>query len=186
MPSHAQLIARTLQIAPAQVETVAALLDDGATIPFIARYRKEATGSLDEVQLTAIRDQRGQLIELDRRRTTILSSLAERDLLGDDLRAAIDAAPNLSALEDIYLPYRPKRRTRAQKAKERGLEPLAQAIYAQEKKTIDPASFINPELEVGSEEEALDGARDIIAEWVSEDAALRARLRTFFLGNVPI
>jgi uncharacterized protein len=180
MADHAQIIAQSLQITPKQVETVAALLDDGATIPFIARYRKEATGTLDEVQLAAIRDQRGQLIELDKRKTSILSSLMERDLLVDPLRTAIKAAPDLAALEDIYLPYRPKRRTRAQKAREKGLEPLAQAIYAQEKKTLDPAAFINPELEVANEEEALSGARDIIAEWMNEDAELRARLRELF------
>ncbi|MGD9947218.1 MAG: Tex family protein [Desulfobulbus sp.] len=180
MSDHAQHIAQSLKITRKQVETVAILLDDGATIPFIARYRKEATNSLDEVQLTAIRDQRGQLIELDKRRASILNSLAERDLLTDDLQTAINAAPDLAALEDMYLPYRPKRRTRAQKAKERGLEPLAQMIYAQKNKAIDPGSFISKDLEVNNEEEALSGARDIIAEWLNEDATLRARLRGLF------
>ena len=120
MSDHAQQIAQALQISHRQVATVTALLDDGATIPFIARYRKEATGSLDEVQLTAIRDQRADLIELDKRRASILTSLGERDLLSDALHAAINAAPNLASLEDAYLPFRAKRRTRAQKARERG------------------------------------------------------------------
>ncbi len=180
MTNHAQTIAQTLHINPKQVETVAALLDEGATIPFIARYRKEATGSLDEVQLSSIRDQRLALIELDKRRTAILDSLSERDLLSAELRTALTAAPTLASLEDLYLPYRPKRRTRAQKAKEQGLEPLAQALFAQGKETINAAAFINAELEVENAEAALGGGRDIIAEWISEDAQLRARLRELF------
>jgi uncharacterized protein len=186
MCNHARTIAQTLQINPKQVETVTALLDDGATIPFIARYRKEATGSLDEIQLTAIRDQRGELIELDKRRSSILHSLAERGLLDDTLHTAIDGAADLATLEDIYLPLRPKRRTRAQKARERGLEPLAQAIFAQQTDRIDAAAFINPELEVSSGEDALSGARDIIAEWINEDASLRGRLRALFQHKARI
>ncbi|WP_448871733.1 Tex family protein [Desulfobulbus propionicus] len=186
MSDHAQIIAQSLRITPKQVATVAALLDDGATIPFIARYRKEATGSLDEVQLAAIRDQREGLVEFDKRKAAILTSLTERDLLDAALRTAIDTAVDLAALEDIYLPYRPKRRTRAQKARERGLEPLAQAIYAQDRRVLDPAAFVNPELEVANEQDALSGARDIIAEWISEDAGLRARLRTLFQRQAQI
>jgi uncharacterized protein len=186
MCNHARTIAQTLQINPKQVETVTALLDDGATIPFIARYRKEATGSLDEIQLTAIRDQRGELIELDKRRSSILHSLAERGLLDDTLHTAIDGAADLATLEDFYLPLRPKRRTRAQKARERGLEPLAQAIFAQQTDRIDAAAFINPELEVSSGEDALSGARDIIAEWINEDASLRGRLRALFQHKARI
>jgi uncharacterized protein len=185
MSDHAQIIAQSLRITPKQVATVAALLDDGATIPFIARYRKEATGSLDEVQLAAIRD-RERLGEFDKRKAAILTSLTERDLLDAALRTAIDTAVDLAALEDIYLPYRPKRRTRAQKARERGLEPLAQAIYAQDRRVLDPAAFVNPELEVANEQDALSGARDIIAEWISEDAGLRARLRTLFQRQAQI
>jgi uncharacterized protein len=186
MSDHAQIIAQSLRITPKQVATVAALLDDGATIPFIARYRKEATGSLDEVQLAAIRDRREGLVEFDKRKAAILTSLTERDLLDAALRTAIDTAVDLAALEDIYLPYRPKRRTRAQKARERGLEPLAQAIYAQDRRVLDPAAFVNPELEVANEQDALSGARDIIAEWISEDAGLRARLRTLFQRQAQI
>lgn len=186
MSDHAQIIAQSLRITPKQVATVAALLDDGATIPFIARYRKEATGSLDEVQLAAIRDRREGLVEFDKRKAAILTSLTERDLLDAALRTAIDTAVDLAALEDIYLPYRPKRWTRAQKARERGLEPLAQAIYAQDRRVLDPAAFVNPELEVANEQDALSGARDIIAEWISEDAGLRARLRTLFQRQAQI
>jgi len=186
MPDHAQQIAQALQITHQQVATVTALLDDGATIPFIARYRKEATGSLDEVQLTAIRDQRADLDELDKRRASILASLAERDLLSDALQATINAAHNLAALEDAYLPFRPKRRTRAQKARERGLEPLARIIFLQKSRTIDPAPFVDPEREVLTEDEALSGARDIIAEWINEDGDLRARLRGLFQRKAVI
>ncbi|MGE4559258.1 MAG: Tex family protein [Desulfobulbus sp.] len=186
MTDHARRIAQALQITPKQVETVTTLLDDGATIPFIARYRKEGTGSLDEVQLTAIRDQRAELIELDKRRASILGSLAERDLLNEELETAVNTASDLAALEDIYLPYRPKRRTRAQKARERGLEPLARDILAQGNKAIDPAPFINAELEITSGEEALAGARDIIAEWISENAELRALLRALFQRRAVI
>ncbi len=129
MQHCAPVIADELRIRVGQVETVAALLDEGATVPFIARYRKEATGSLDEVQITAIRDRRIELAELDKRRAAILASLGERELLSDQLRQAVNAAPDLATLEDIYLPYRPKRRTRAQIAREKGLEPLARQLF---------------------------------------------------------
>nr|WP_321465304.1 Tex family protein [uncultured Desulfobulbus sp.] len=180
MTNHAHRIARKLQLTQQQVQTVTDLLDDGATIPFIARYRKETTGSLDEVQLSAIRDLQAELAELDRRRSSILSSLEERDLLSTELHAAVTAAPDLATLEDLYLPFRPKRRTRAQKARERGLEPLAQLLFSQKGGGIDPAPFVNAELEVNNAEEALAGARDIIAEWVSEHAELRSRMRALF------
>ncbi len=177
---HPQIIATELRITAEQVKTVSALLDDGATVPFIARYRKEATGSLDEVQITAIRDRRGELADLDKRRSAILTSLGERDLLNAALEQAVKAASDLAALEDVYLPYRPKRRTRAQIAREKGLEPLAQILYSQEKQKVEPDAFVNPEKEVMTVEEALAGARDIIAEWISEEASIRARLRTLF------
>ena len=180
MQQYPQIIAQELRIRVDQVETVSALLEDGATVPFIARYRKEATGSLDEVQLTAIRDRRGELADLDKRRAAILASLGERDLLNEELQQAVNAAPHLAALEDIYLPYRPKRRTRAQIAKEKGLEPLAKTLYAQDTQKVKPEAFVDPDKEVMTVEEALGGARDIIAEWISEDASLRARLRTVF------
>lgn len=174
------IIANELRIRVGQVETVAALLDEGATVPFIARYRKEATGSLDEVQITAIRDRRVELADLDKRRAAILTSLGERELLSDQLRQAVNAAPDLATLEDIYLPYRLKRRTRAQIAREKGLEPLARLLYDQKTAQVEPAAFVSNEKEVVTVEEALAGARDIIAEWISEDAAVRSRLRALF------
>ncbi len=180
MPHYPQIIADELHIRAQQVETVSALLDDGASIPFISRYRKEATGSLDEVQITAIRDRRGELAELDKRRAAILASLDERDLLNDTLLQAVNTASNIAALEDIYLPYRPKRRTRAQIAREKGLEPLAKILYRQNKQEVEPESFVDPAKEVMTVEEALAGARDIIAEWINEDASIRSRLRTVF------
>jgi len=173
--------ARDLALAPGAVTAVAGLLADGATVPFIARYRKEATGSLDEVQIAAIRDRLADLAALEARREAILGSLTERELLTDELRATILAAGTMTALEDAYLPYRPKRRTRATMARERGLEPLAALLMAQKRNT-DPeaaaAGFVDPEREVPDVEAALAGARDIIAEQVSEDAAARDELRT--------
>ena len=177
---NAQIIAQELHIKAEQVDIVAALLDDGATVPFISRYRKEATGSLDEVQITAIRDRRSELADLDKRRAAVLASLGERDLLTDALQRAVNAAPDLAALEDVYLPFRPKRRTRAQIARERGLEPLAKALYDQGPQKVAAETFVNPDKEAATTEEALSGARDIIAEWISEDAAVRSRLRTVF------
>lgn len=176
----APIIAKELGVRAQQVDIVAALLDDGATVPFIARYRKEATGSLDEVQITAIRDRRAELADLHKRRAAILASLDEREILNDHLRQAIDAAPDLATLEDLYLPYRPKRRTRAQIAREKGLEPLARMLFEQGPLQVEPATFINQDKAVATVEEALAGARDIIAEWINEDAAVRARLRALF------
>ncbi len=182
---HISKIAGELGLTLPQVQVTAGLLNEGATIPFLARYRKEATGSLDEVQITAIRDRLDQLAELDKRREAILKSLEERQLLTEDLKGKILKAETLSVLEDIYLPFRPKRRTRATAAKERGLEPLARILFAQEEK--DPMAeallFVDPEKSVSSAEEALSGARDIIAEWVSEDPAARAALRELFANR---
>jgi len=179
---HFGKIAAELNIKPQQVQATVELLDSDATVPFIARYRKEVTGSLDEVDITKIRDRIAQLRELDKRREAILKSLEERELLTDELRDKIEAAETLSELEDIYLPFRPKKRTRATIARERGLEPLAEIIFEQEE--IDPYAeaeqFIDPEKEVETVEDALAGARDIIAEWVAEDADARARIRTLF------
>ncbi len=179
---HITKIAQELTLHPKQVQATADLLSEGATIPFIARYRKEATGSLDEVAITAIRDRLNQLMELDRRREAILKSLEERGQLTDELKEKILQAETMAVLEDIYLPYRPKRRTRATIAKEKGLEPLAQLIFAQGE--IDPlaeaSTFVDPEKGVTSPEEALAGARDIIAEWINEDQTARARMREFY------
>jgi len=182
---HISKIAGELGLNVPQVQATAGLLREGATIPFIARYRKEVTGSLDEVQITAIRDRVDQLAELDKRREAILKSLEERQLLTEELKGKILKAETLSVLEDIYLPFRPKRRTRATVAKERGLEPLAQILFAQEEK--DPLAealpFVDPEKSVPSAEEALSGARDIIAEWISEDPSARAALRDLFTSR---
>jgi uncharacterized protein len=179
---HISIIAKEIAVTPSQVKVVSALLDEGATVPFIARYRKEATGSLDEVAITAIRDRLGQLLELDKRREAIVKSLEERGLLTDELKEKIGGAESLTVLEDIYLPFRPKRRTRATAAKERGLEPLAAQIFSQMELDIEAeaATFIDAEKGVASVEEALAGARDIIAEWVSEDQRAREKMRELF------
>ncbi|GAB4420661.1 MAG: Tex family protein [Bacteroidia bacterium] len=180
---HTDVIARELSLSPRQVAATLTLIAEGATIPFMARYRKEVTGSLDEVQLAQIRDRAEQLDQLDKRREAILKSLEERQLLTDDLRHAIGDAATLATLEDIYLPYRPKRRTRATIARERGLEPLAQQLFAQAP-SLDPereaAAFVDAEKEVPTTADALQGARDIIAEWVNEDRNAREQMRQLF------
>lgn len=182
---HISIIAKELGIRPSQVKAAAALLDEGATVPFIARYRKEMTGSLDEVAVTAVRDRCEQLTELDKRRGAIIGSLEERGLLTDELKGKLELAESLTVLEDIYLPFRPKRRTRATVAKEKGLEPLAVRIFEQGE--TDPeteaAAFTDAERGVASVEEALAGSRDIIAEWVSEDQRARERMRELFSGK---
>ena len=182
---HISIIARELGIKPSQTKATAGLLDEGSTVPFIARYRKEATGSLDEVAVAAVRDRLDQLRELDKRRETILKSLEERNLLTDALRDKIDGAGSLTVLEDIYLPFRPKRRTRATMAKEKGLEPLAVRIFEQGEMDIETeaAAFIDAEKGVASSEEALAGARDIIAEWVTEDQKAREGMRGLFFSK---
>jgi protein Tex len=176
-------VANELRVKPWQVHSIESLMAEGATVPFIARYRKEKTGSLDEVAITRVRDRLAQLAELDKRREVILRSLEERELLTEELQKAIAAAETMTALEDIYLPYRPKRRTRATIAREKGLEPLALLIMVQDSMT-DPAqealAFISEEKGVNSAEEALAGARDIIAEMISEDAGVRQSLRRLF------
>lgn len=176
-------MAKELKFSPVQVRAVSELLEGGATIPFIARYRKEATGSLDEVAVAAIRDGLARLDALEKRAAAVLKSIEEQGKLTDELRERVLAAATLSELEDIYLPYRPKRRTRAAVAREKGLEPLADLLFAQAAGT-DPAreaaAFIDPEKGVENAEDALSGARDIIAERVSEHAGVRARLRALF------
>jgi len=185
---HTEKIARELNIPLGGVRAAAALLSDGATVPFIARYRKEATGSLDEVAIGTIRDRLEQLAELDKRRDAILGSLEERGLLTEELKGKLEAAGTMAILEDLYLPFRPKRRTRATMARERGLEPLARMLMTGDGTDLagfDPAAqaaaFVDAEKGVGSVEEALAGARDIIAEWISEDAPARAALRDLLL-----
>ena len=180
---HIIKIASELSLKPQQVTATAELLEDGATIPFIARYRKEVTGSLDEVAVTAIRDRLNQLKELDDRRQSIIKSLEERELLTDELKEKIMQAETMAVLEDVYLPYRPKRRTRATIAREKGLEDLAEMIFAQDP-AVDPAAqaeaFVDASKGVESVEDALAGARDIIAEWVSEEQTARAMIRGLF------
>ena len=179
---HGAIISQELNIDTGQISAVQNLLSQDATVPFIARYRKEATGSLDEIQITAIRDRLNQLVELDNRRATILSSLEKHGHLTEELKEKVLAAQNLTTLEDIYLPYRPKRRTKGTIAKERGLEPLALSIFQQT--GSDPAasaeSFVDPEKEVPTVEDALQGARHIMAEWINEDETARSRLRVLF------
>ncbi|MBX2901838.1 MAG: RNA-binding transcriptional accessory protein [Cyclobacteriaceae bacterium] len=175
-------IASELNLKPAQVACVLELLATGATIPFMARYRKEVTGSLDEVVLAAIRDRHEQLEELEKRRESILASIEKQQKLTPELAAAIEQATTLNELEDIYLPYKPKRKTRASIAKEKGLEPLAVVLFEQQQHAVlDLAkTFINTELGVTTEAEALDGARDIIAEWINENAEARQKIRELF------
>jgi len=185
---YCEKIAGELGIPEGRVRATAALLADGATVPFIARYRKEATGSLDEVAIGAIRDRLEQLAELDKRRDAILGSLEERGLLTEELKEKLEAAETMAILEDLYLPFRPRRRTRATMAREKGLEPLARMLFTGDGTDLagfDPAAqaaaFVDAEKGVGSVEEALAGARDIIAEWISEDAPARAVLRDLLL-----
>jgi uncharacterized protein len=180
MTDNVSLVARELDVRAEQVHATADLLAGGGTVPFIARYRKETTGSLDEVAITAIRDRLAQLAELDKRRAAILLSLRERELLTDELESRLARAGTLAELEDIYLPFRPKRRTRALVAREKGLEPLARAILDQTDARIDVAAYIDPERGVADKEDALAGARDILAEQVSEDSEVRAELRRLF------
>lgn len=185
---HITKISRELNLNQRQVQATAELLHEDATVPFIARYRKEATGSLDEVDITSIRDRLTQLAELDKRRDAIIESLTERELLTDELQAQIDAAETMAVLEDIYLPYRPKRRTRATIAREKGLEPLATVIMLQRTRDIEAeaAKFVNEEAGVATLEDALAGARDIIAETVSEDQQSRANMRDLYARKAVI
>ncbi len=178
--AHIERIAQELDLPPRGVQACADLLADGATVPFISRYRKEATGSLDEVAVTGIRDRLEQLEALDKRRESILGSLEERHLLTPDLKKQILGAATLPVLEDIYLPFKPKRRTKASMARDAGLEPLAlwlhQTATADRKEAVDEdpavraAAFVDTEKGVASGEEALQGARHILAEMINEDS----------------
>jgi uncharacterized protein len=175
-------VAKDLSISIKQVQSVVTMLNEGSTIPFIARYRKEKTGGLDEVQIAGIRDRAEHYVELESRRNTILNSIEKQEKMTPELEKAINAAETIAELEDIYLPYKPKRKTRASVAKERGLEPLAKQILDQE--NIDPESvateFVDPEKEVADVAAALKGARDIISEWVNEDQEARKQVRELF------
>jgi uncharacterized protein len=174
-------IAQTLNVPLRGLTVVIELLDGGGTVPFIARYRKEATGNLDEVQIRAIEENLAYLRELAARRETILASIAEQGKLTGELKTRIEATLDKNELEDLYLPYRPKRRTKATIAREKGLEPLASYLWAQQA-GAEPLEklalgFVNAELGVATVDEALEGARHIVAEWISEDADLRKALR---------
>ena len=180
--NYATIIAEQLNLGPRQVEKTIELLEQGATVPFIARYRKEVTGSLNEVQITAIRDLLLKLKEIDKRRETILASIQEQGKLTPELEKQIQAAATMTELEDLYLPYKPKRRTRATMAIERGLEPLANELQKQYSCNLEQLAeqFVNPEKGVKSADEALAGARDIIAERVSENVQARNKVRNLF------
>jgi protein Tex len=171
-----------------QVENVIQLLSGDATIPFISRYRKEMTGSLDEVVLTTIRDRQEQLLELEKRRAYILKTIGDQGNLTPELKNSIIEAETMALLEDLYLPYKPKRRTKATIAREKGLEPLARLLYEQKNIDVENAAtaYINPDKQVKDIDEALAGARDILAEWISEDAGIREMLRKMFYhqGNL--
>ncbi len=183
MNTHYKKIAAELSITEKQVNTTATLLDEGATVPFISRYRKELTGSLDEVQVAAIRDRVEQLRELDKRREAILKSLTEMGKLTPELEKQVNDAETMVALEDIYLPYRPKRKTRATTAREKGLQPLADLILEQGRTDLEleATKYTDKEKGVKSVEEAIAGARDIIAEHISENAEVRTKMRALFL-----
>ncbi len=188
---HILKIVQELKLQPRQVAATAVLIEEGATVPFIARYRKEKTGELDEVQIMAIRDRLEQLEELDKRREAIVKSLDERKLMTETLAAKIDAAETMTALEDIFQPFRPKKKTKATIARDLGLEPLADLLWAQDSAT-DPSAealpFVGAEIEIDAKKyslpdiaAALAGARDILAERMNDDANARAKLRELYL-----
>ncbi|TRX63018.1 Tex family protein [Carboxylicivirga sp. M1479] len=175
-----QIISKELQLPLTSVQNTLTLLDEGATIPFISRYRKEMTGSLDEVQVGDIKERYEKLNELMKRKETILKSMEEQGVLTDDLEKKIKETYNSTELEDIYLPFKPKRKTRAVKAREKGLEPLAKVLMKQYERDVEgkAADFVNQE--VVDTDEALQGARDIIAEWVNEHKVAREIVRSVF------
>lgn len=174
------IISNNLNISLRQVENTIKLLSEGATIPFISRYRKEMTGNLDEMQIAAIQNQHTKLCELAKRKETILTTIEEQGKLTDELRSQIEQCYDAIALEDIYLPFKPKRRTRAEIAKEKGLEPLAKMLMKQN--DLDVCSVANRFVsnEIESEDDALKGARDIMAEWISESTNARNAVRNIF------
>ena len=176
-----QILARELDKSPEHVENVVRLIDEGNTIPFIARYRKELHGAMDDTALRTLADRLQYLRNLDKRREEVKSAIEGQGRLTEELSAAIDAAATLAEVEDLYRPYKPKRRTRATVAREKGLEPLAQLLYAQEKDSPAPEEAAGDYVDAGkgveSVEDALQGAGDIIAEWISDDADIRKGLR---------
>ena len=178
MTDFSKLISSRIGVAATQVAATIALLNENATIPFIARYRKERTGSLDEVQISQVADEYHRFLELDDRKATILKTIEEQGKLTSELRQRIDQSWDATELEDIYLPYKPHRKTRADVAREQGLEPLATAIF--EQKTPLEKIIQNSNFKIQNSEEALQGARDIIAEWISQDEKARQNIRREF------
>ena len=190
MVNISSILAREFSVSPSQINNVLEMLGEGATIPFMARYRKERTGSLDEVQLRAISDRFTYLVELNKRKETVLESIASGGKLTDKLKAQISDCLDKTVLEDIYAPYKPKRRTKATIAKEKGLEPLAdwiQSLNRPQTPKVDLEAeahrYINPEKEVNTVEDALGGAADIIAERIADKAEVRAYLRNYLFNN---
>jgi len=181
-------IAGMMNVAPQQVAATVEMLDEGATVPFISRYRKEKTGGLDEVQISTIRDKITELRELEKRRAFILKTIDEQGNLSKELEDKINKSETLAELEDIYLPYKPKRKTKATVAREKGLEPLAAKIFGQQEFDVESeaARYIDEEKGVENTGDALQGARDIIAEWINEDAGLRSEMRELFFGSSVI
>lgn len=181
-----QRIAELLGLKPLQVKAVLDLISEGATVPFMARYRKEKTGNLDEVEIGKIKDEAERIDVLQKRKQTVLEKIEELGKLTPELRKSIEACTEISQVEDLYLPYKARRKTRADVAREKGLEPLAKEIFDQKNQRIlnQLDQFLNDQ--VTSEEEALAGARDIIAEWINEDAEIRASLRDLFENQATI
>jgi uncharacterized protein len=188
MTEHVNKIAQELGVTGEQIGNTIALLKEGATVPFIARYRKEVTGSLDEVQIARIRDRMEQLQALDKRREAIIHSIREQEKLTPELEKQLNEAETMAELEDIYLPFKPKRKTRATIAKAKGLEPLAKMIMTQNNGDVAGIAqrFVSKEKGVETPEEAIAGARDIIAEWISENKFARGRIRKLFMRKALI
>lgn len=186
--NYARSIAKTLGLPEKQVSNTLELLDSGATVPFVARYRKEATGSLDEVQISQIRELKERLVEIDKRRASIMDSIEEQGKMTPELKKKLEAATTLNELEDLYLPYKPKRKTRASVAIEKGLEPLAITIYDQSPVDLKKIalSYIDKEKGLNTLDDVLQGARDIVAEWISEDGKMREAMRNMFLKEAVI
>ncbi len=186
MPDFSKIISKRLGITEGQISNTIALLEQGATIPFISRYRKEITGSLDEEQITAIRDELNKLKELEKRRETVLNTIEEQGKLTPELKEKIEKCETSTELEDLYLPFKPKKKTRAGIAREKGLEPLATLVMEQriQMLTEKAGEFLNDQVE--TVEDALQGARDIIAEWISEDQESRNIVRRFFSSGAVI
>ena len=183
---HLEIITGKLAISARQIENTVKLLEEGATVPFVSRYRKEATGSLDEVKITAIKEQLAKLKEVDKRRESITNSIEKQGKLTDELRAQLENTYALTELEDIYLPYKIKRKTRALLAREKGLEPLAQIIMRQQESNIyeRAKSFINEK--ASTIEDVLQGATDIISEWINENQRARNKIRKLFSEKAMI